>query len=75
MPERTEQERPALAGEPRVTNTLEAGVRGVLELVCERRFAAAVRATAQPNPALEVCDVIQVCDGTLGATVCLITQR
>jgi hypothetical protein len=38
------------------------------------RFALAVQATVQPNPALEVCDMVQVNDATLGATVCRVSE-
>jgi hypothetical protein len=43
-------------------------------LAREQRFALAVQATVQPNPALELHDVVQVNDGALGTTVCRVGE-
>ena len=68
----TGQERAAIAVEPQAVTAAEAQVRGALEMAREQRFALQVQATTQPNPALEVCDVVTFNDPSLGATVCRI---
>jgi hypothetical protein len=57
----------------------EAQVRGALALAREQRFGLAVQATVQPNPALELHDVVQVYDGAspasgYPATVCRVSE-
>jgi hypothetical protein len=70
----TGQARLALAVEPRTNTAGEAQVRGTLELAREQRFALSVQATVQPNPALELHDVVQITDGALGTTVCRVSE-
>jgi hypothetical protein len=70
----TGQERLAIAVEPQAGTATDAQVRGTLELAREQRFALAVQATVQPNPALELHDVVQVNDGALGTTVCRVSE-
>jgi hypothetical protein len=70
----TGQERLAIAVEPQAGTATDAQVRGTLELAREVRFALAGQATVQPNPALELHDVVQVNDGALGTTVCRVSE-
>ena len=70
----TGQERLAVAVETLAYSAAEAEVRGTLELAREVRFALAVEATVQPNPALEMCDVVEFDDAVLGTTVCRVGE-
>lgn len=58
------QERFALAVESLAGNASLAGIRATLELAAEQRLAIAVRATLQPNPALELLDAVAINDST-----------
>ena len=49
-------------------------MRDALELAREVRFALAVQAAVQPNPALEVGDVVAFGDGSLGMAVCRVGE-
>jgi hypothetical protein len=60
-----------------------ANVSQVVILACDRaawlkrqarRPVSYAGATVQPNPALELQDVVQVNDGALGATVCRVSE-
>lgn len=70
----TGQERLAIAVEPQTNTPAEAQSRGTLELAREQRFAVAVQASVQPNPALELCDVVSFEDGAIGAMVCRVSE-
>jgi hypothetical protein len=70
----TGQERLAIAVGPQAGTATDAQVRGTLELAREQRFALTLQATVQPNPALELHDVVQFDDATLGATVCRVSE-
>ena len=52
------QERFALAVEPQIADATTANLRASLGLAREQRFALLVKATLQPNPALELLDVV-----------------
>lgn len=66
----TGQERLAIAVEPRTNTPSEAPIRSALELAREQRFAVAV----QPNPALELCEVVAFGDGAIGETICRVRE-
>ena len=70
----TGQERLAVAVETLANCAAEAEVQGTLEPAREVRFALSVEATVQPNPALEVCDVVEFDDAVLGVTVCRVSE-
>lgn len=70
----TGQERAAIAVEPQTSTAAEAQLRGALELVREQRFALAVQMSVQPNPELELHDVVQIDYAAIGPAVCRVTE-